>query len=65
MVSDQRVQLGDPGDPVRHPPAAEHGAGLVEHTHLVVGFGPVHADKQQPSLLSNTTLGEPEESAAT
>jgi hypothetical protein len=52
VVSDQRVQLGHPGDPVRHPPAAEHHPGRVQHAHLVVGFGPVHADKEQPDLLS-------------
>jgi hypothetical protein len=54
VVSDQRVQLGDASDPIRYPPAAQHGAGLVEHADLVVGFGPVHADKQQPCLLSPT-----------
>ena len=43
--SDQRVQLGEAGDPIGHPPAAERRPGLVQHAHLVVGFGPVHADK--------------------
>jgi hypothetical protein len=52
MVSDQRVQLGDPGDPIGHPPTAKHHPGLVQHAHLVVGLGPVHAHKDQPSLLS-------------
>ena len=49
VVSDQRMQLREAGDPVRHPPTAQHRPGLVQHAHLVVGLGPVHADKDHPA----------------
>ena len=35
VVSDQPMQLGDPGDSIRHPPAAQHRPGGVQHAHLV------------------------------
>jgi hypothetical protein len=43
------MQLGQTGDPIRHPAAAEHHPGLVQHAHLVVGFGPVQADNDHPA----------------
>jgi hypothetical protein len=64
VICDQRVQLGDAGDPIGHPAAAEHGAGLVQYAQLVVGFGPVHADKDHPAS-SPSPPGEPRSPAAT
>jgi hypothetical protein len=49
VVSDQRVQLGNPGHPIRHPAAAQHRPGGIQQAHLVVGLGPVHADKDHPA----------------
>jgi hypothetical protein len=45
VVSDQPMQLGDAGEPIGQPPSAEHRPAGIQHPHLVVGLGPVHADK--------------------
>jgi hypothetical protein len=65
VVGDQRVQLGEAGDPIGHPPAAEHHPGLVQHAHLVVGLGPVHADKDHPASSPAPPLTSPRSLAAT
>jgi hypothetical protein len=55
VVSDQPMQLGDAGDPIGHPPSAQHHPGGVQHAHLVVGFGPGHADKDHLASSPRTT----------
>jgi len=45
MLGQQRVQLPDPGQTLRHPPFRQALAVLVEHADLVMGLGPVIPDE--------------------
>jgi hypothetical protein len=51
---DQRVQLSDPRDALRHPPPGQHRAGLVDDLDVVVVLGPVITHKQHPDSLRLT-----------
>ena len=49
-LADQRVQPGDPGDPLRQPRPGQHLALLVLQLDVVMIFSPVIADEQHTSL---------------
>ena len=50
-LGQQRVQLPDPSQPLRHAPLREPLAVLVEHAHVVVGLSPVIPDEESPAQL--------------
>jgi hypothetical protein len=49
MRTDQLVQPGDPGYPLRQPRPRQPAAGLVLHLHIMMIFSPVVADEQHPA----------------
>ena len=49
-LADQRVQPGEPGDPLREPRPGQHPAPLVLHLDVVMIFSPVIPGKQHTSL---------------
>jgi hypothetical protein len=51
LLTEHRVQPGDPRDPLRQLGAAQHPAGLVLQLDVVVVLGPHIPDQQQPALL--------------
>jgi len=50
MISDQRVQPGDPDDPLRQPATGQPSTGLVHDLDVVMGLGPVITDEQHCGL---------------
>ena len=48
MISDQRVQPRDPGDPLRQPATNQPAPGLVDDLDVVMGLSPVITDEQHP-----------------
>src|SRR5260370_5051803 len=57
MLSDQPMQLRDPRQPFRQPPARQPPPVLIHDLDVVVVFGPVIADKQHDasSLITRRT----------
>jgi hypothetical protein len=46
-LSYQRMQLGDPSDPLRQLPGRQYPSGLVLDLHIMMVVGPVITDEQQ------------------
>jgi hypothetical protein len=51
MGGDQRVQGGDPVEPLRQPPACQHPACIVDDFDIVVVLGPVISHEQHQRSL--------------
>jgi hypothetical protein len=56
-LADQRVQPGDPGDPLRQPRPGQHLTLLVLQLDIVMIFRPVIAGEQHTSLPWGSYLG--------
>lgn len=51
MLSNQRMQLAQPGHPLGQPAANQHPALIVLQLDVVMGLGPIVAQEQHPGLL--------------
>jgi hypothetical protein len=67
MGTDELMQPGDPGNPLRQPRPRQPMASLVLHLHVVMIFSPVVADEQHPasSLALPVVLSSVEKNPAT
>ena len=62
MTADEGMETGDPFNPLRQAATAQPLAVLVLNVHVVVGFSPVHANKDHLAPLRSTgTHTEPED----
>jgi hypothetical protein len=57
VLTDHRVQPGDPRDPLRKPGLAQPPTGPVLDLHIVVILSPVISDQQQQPDLQTSTTG--------
>jgi hypothetical protein len=54
MLADQRMQPGQPVQPLRKPSPSQPAAGLVNEFDIVMVLGPVVPDEQHPLLPRQT-----------